>query len=309
MYRLPPFDALVAFESVARLGGMTRAAGELGLTQSAVSHRIRRLEDFMGVALFDRHPSGLSLTSGGLALSRDVSELLSRASELRHRCSSAVAPERLRVGVYAALADNWLVRRLPAFAASHPDIRVELFTVENEVPERVAAADIRLGWVNLAEARASSTQRPLHRERVLAVCAPGLMPAGADPADPRLLTRLPLLHKYAPGSQGQEWFWQTWFDRLGLNTVPEERMRFTSIGPVIAAAVEGTGAALVRSMLVRDALADGRLVRLLTPEHDLLSTKVNVVRWPAWRVGDVRVRAFADWLARESAATEFEDQV
>src|SRR5438552_18170478 len=103
--------------------------------------------------------SGLSPTGPGRALLEGLGPVLNRLSDLRARCRSAAAPDRLRVGVNAALADNWLVRRLPDFTARHPDIGIELVVVENETAERGADCDLRILWVTAAEARASSTQR------------------------------------------------------------------------------------------------------------------------------------------------------
>lgn len=304
MIRLPPFDALLAFEAVARLGGMTRAAEELGLTQSAVSHRIRRLEDFMGAPLLERRADGVVPTSAGAAVLDSLRDIIDRVADLRGRCLSAAAPDRLRVGVGAALADHWLVRRLPGFRARHPDLAIELKVVESEAPERAAGLDLRILWMPASEARASSTQRPLFREHVFPVCSPAILPQGFAAGDPLALTALPLLHKHVPGYRsGAEWSWETWFDRLGLPGRPAEAMRFASIGTAISAALEGAGAALARSMVVADALAEGRLVRLLPPELDLLSQKVHVVRWPGRLAGDRRVEAFAGWLAELANAS------
>jgi LysR family glycine cleavage system transcriptional activator len=222
--------------------------------------------------------------------------------ELRAQCLSLASPDRLRVGVNAALADNWLVRRLPDFTATNPGIAIELVVVENEAPERGANLDVRILWVPATEARAASTQRPLFREHVFPVCHPGLLRANRASGDPAVLARVPLLHKHSPG-QGEEWSWQAWFTRLKLKPKPKEALRFTSIGPAIAAAMAGSGAVLARSILVHDALNDGRLVRLLPPRHDRLSAKVHVVRSPARPVGDARVRAFASWLVAEAEAT------
>ncbi len=192
-------DALIAFESVTRTGGMTAAARELGVTQSAVSHRIRRLEDFMEVELFQRSGRGLSLTPAGAALQDSVSKLLGAAAQLKARVTAAQAPGRLRLGVGSALADNWLVRRLPDFASRHPEVTLELMVVENEAPERRANLDVRILWVAASEARPTSTQRPLFREHVFPVCSPKLLPEGYQPGDPAILKKLPLLHKIVHG--------------------------------------------------------------------------------------------------------------
>jgi LysR family glycine cleavage system transcriptional activator len=117
-----------------------------------------------------------------------------------------------------------------------------------------------------------------------------------------VLSRVPLLHKHSPG-QGEEWSWPAWLARLKLKDKPKEALRFTSIGPAIAAAMAGSGAVLARSMLVRDALTDGRLVRLLPARYDRRSTKVHVARWSAPLADDARVRAFASWLVAAAQDT------
>ncbi len=251
----------------------------------------------MEVELFQRSGRGLSLTPAGAALQDSVSKLLGAAAQLKARVTAAQAPGRLRLGVGSALADNWLVRRLPDFASRHPEVTLELMVVENEAPERRANLDVRILWVAASEARPTSTQRPLFREHVFPVCSPKLLPEGYQPGDPAILKKLPLLHKIVPGvASGAEWSWHTWFDLLGINAEPKEALRFTSIGPVVSAAIEGAGVGLVRSMVANDALRDGRLVRVLDPERDLLSAKIHVVRWPARLIGSPHVAAFESWI-------------
>ncbi len=140
----------------------------------------------------------------------------------------------------------------------------------------------------------------LHREHVFPVGAPGLLVGLGKRQSYEALASLPLLHKQSPG-QGPEWGWDSWFNRFALGTPPRETMRFSSISPVISAAIQGKGLALARSLLVRDALQDRRLVRVLPQELDMLSTKVHVLRWPTWRIGDRRVRAFVMWFSNEAA--------
>jgi LysR family glycine cleavage system transcriptional activator len=298
---LPPFDALVAFDTALRHGSMTSAATELGMTQSAVSHRVRRLEAFMGAPLMHRASAGLRPTPAGAALAEGLTDLLDDLSDLRARCRAVLAPETLKVGVGSALADYWLVRRLPAFAAQNPDVAVEL-TLVDEAASRSADVDLQVKWLPLAAARASSTQRLLFQERVFPVCHPSLLRDGRMLADPRALADLPLLHKSAPGS-GMEWAWATWFERLGLEGPPPVALRFGALGTAVAAALQGAGVVLARSLIVHDALAEGRLVRVLPPSWDMPSSKAHIVRWPGALRADQRVQRFAAWLAAESAAT------
>jgi len=303
MNRLPPFDALVAFDAACRHRSMTRAAAELGVTQSAVSHRVRRLESYMDAPLLRRLSGGLQPTEAGEALAAGFGQVLEAMAGLRARCAAAKPARPVRLGVAAPLVDHWLARRLPAFAATFPDIAVELEMVDNDW-ERRGDLDLRILWTPIAEARALSTQAPLFQEKVFPVCHPALVPPGFVPGDPGVLTRLPLLQKTAPGGvRSAEWQWAAWFERLGLCTPPAPALRFTSIGPALGAALAGAGAVMARSMLVHDALADGRLVRLLPPTWDLPSSKAHIVRWPGALRSDARVRALADWLIDQARVT------
>jgi LysR family glycine cleavage system transcriptional activator len=302
MQPLPPFDSLVAFEAALRHGSMTAAAAELGVTQSAVSHRLRRLEAFMATPLLVRRRAGLTPTPAGAALAEGLGDVFESMAGLRDRCRRATAPHRLRVGISAALAQLWLVRRLPAFARRHPGIDVELviFTTRAQAEARAGDVDLRVLWKPADELRNSSTQRLLFREQVFPVCAPAILKGPLR--DPTRLAALPLLYKAEDG-QSAEWEWSTWFKRLGIAGRPKTSLRFGDIGTAVSAALEGAGAVLARSLLVHDALADGRLVRVLPPRFDLPSQKAHVVRWPAARSGDDRVQAFVAWLGAEAAKT------
>jgi len=316
MRQTPPFDSLVAFEAVLRHGSMTAAAAELGVTQSAVSHRLRRLEAFIGAPLLRRLRAGLQPTPAGAALSEGFAEILAGMAALRERSRAALgSTNRLRVGLGAAVAQHWLVRRLPDFAHRHPGIPVELVTFASraQAEARSGDLDLRLLWVQPDEARSSSTQRLLFREQVFPVCAPALVNGLRLPLrDPAQFAGLPLLHKQAgepdrrgrgPEKQGREWEWATWFRRLGIATKPKPVLQVDEIGTAIAAALEGTGVALARSLLVQDALADGRLVRLLGADQALPSSKVHMVQWPAALSGDLRLQAFVAWLAAAAEET------
>lgn len=298
MRDLPPFDALVAFEAVLRHGSMIAAAAELGVTQSAVSHRLRRLEAFVGTPLFLRLNPGLAPTAAGKALAEGLVEVLAGMAGMRARCRAAAAPARLRVGVGAALAQHWLVRRLPAFATTYPEIDVELALLTSCGTVRAANLDVRLLWLPEAEARASSTQYSLLREKVFPVCRPELLPSGRPLAEPQALVRLPLLHKGRESGPdaAPEWTWRTWFARLGLGESVPRGLRFDDIGPAIGGALEGTGVVLGRSLLCADALMDGRLARVLPSYWDVPCSKVHVATWSVAGIGDSRIHAFVRWI-------------
>src|SRR5262245_46101662 len=127
MRRLPPFAELVAFEAVARHLSFTRAAAELCLTQSAVSHRVRRLEEHLGTQLIRRLNPGLALTDAGAALLPELASVLDRLEALQGR-----RERRLRVAAGSALCTWWLARRLPEFMSQRPGLSIELVPIEND---------------------------------------------------------------------------------------------------------------------------------------------------------------------------------
>jgi LysR family transcriptional regulator, glycine cleavage system transcriptional activator len=304
MAQMPPVDSLVAFEAALRLRSMTQAAIELGLTQSAISHRIRRLEAFMGTPLVHRHNAGLTATPAGETLVQELGSLLGELAGLKTRCLSVAAPERLQVGVDSALAHYWLLHRLPEFAQGHPDVSIELVMVDSDMADKSTPYDLRMLWVPKAELRATMTQRPLLTERVFPVCRPSLLPPGFVLGDASVLRKLPLVHKEVSGrSGGPEWSWSAWLERLALPPRPKQTLRFTSIGPAIAAAQEGAGVALARTLLVHDALVDGRLSRVLPTDWDLPCGKAYIMRWPRARVADTRVQRLVEWLSEKATET------
>jgi LysR family glycine cleavage system transcriptional activator len=301
MRALPPFDGLIAFEAALRHRSMTLAANELGLTQSAISHRLKKLEAFVGAKLLERTSAGLSPTTAGLSLSEGLSKLLDEMAELRARSRAAVWPAALKVAVGPALANYWLVRRLPRFASSFPEVALELVTVENEAQARAAGADVQILWLPGATARASSTQRFLFSENVFPVAARSLLLHGRPLRNPAALAKLPVIHKGPAGrNSGAEWSWSSWFERLGIETGVPAGLRFDTIGTALAAALEGAGVALARSLLVCDAIADQRLCRILSSDLDVPSSKTHIIRWPAALAGDKRVDAFAAWITKEA---------
>ncbi|MGY3450717.1 LysR substrate-binding domain-containing protein [Bradyrhizobium sp. USDA 4353] len=303
MRSLPPFDGLVAFEAAARHHSMTLAATELGLTQSAVSHRLRKLETYLGAKLFNhRSGTGLSPTTAGASLLNDIASLLDEMATLRARYRAEAQPAVLKVGVGAALSHYWLVRRLPGFMSRHPEIGVELVVAESEAQARAADVDLQVLWLPKALARASSTQRLLFREHVFPVAMPRLLPRSRPLQAVRQLATYPIIHKGRAGrDDGAEWSWPAWFERLGLGPENPAGMRVDTISLALAAAIEGAGVALGRSLLVHDALAERRLTRVLSAEWDVPSSKVHVVRWPAILSTDARVKLFTSWLAGEAA--------
>lgn len=297
MRRLPPFAELVAFEAVARHLSFTRAAEELCLTQSAVSHRVRRLEAHYGEPLILRLNPGLALTEAGAALLPQLGSTLDMLAGLAAR-----PQRRLRVAAGTALSTWWLAGRLSRFMASRPGVSVDLVPVES-AQAMVPDVDVGIHWVVDGEDEAGERQRPLFCEDVFPVCSPKLLPGGRPFAGPQQLQGMTLLHKSSQATG--EWSWKVWLQRLGLDAHAHRgaQLRFADMSLVLSAACGGSGLALARSLLVRDALAAGRLAVPLAGIEPMVSTKKHVARWRKGREEDPDVQAFVAWLAGEAQAT------
>jgi LysR family glycine cleavage system transcriptional activator len=297
MRRLPPFAELVAFEAVARHLSFTRAAKELCITQSAVSHRVRRLEKHFGTVLIRRLNPGVTLTDAGAALLPELVQVLNGLEELGSR-----RERRLRVAAAGALCNWWLARRLASFMKQRPGLSIELLPIDNAATP-LPHVDVRILWIADGEEGSRSTQVSLAKEHVMPVCAPQLLPNRRALDDRNALSGLPLLHKTAHGLG--EWTWSVWFEHLGLGRYKRRgsELRFADMGLLLSTAIEGSGVALAPSMLVHDSLAEGRLAIPIANLETIASTKKHVVRWRRAANDDPDVQAFVAWLVAEANAT------
>jgi LysR family glycine cleavage system transcriptional activator len=280
--RPPSLRAIAAFEAAARHESFTKAADELNLTQSAISHAIRSLELRLGVDLFDRFGRTVALTEAGRAFVSRLRlslNLISEAFEQPHRLGRT----RLVVAASAGLAERVLAARLPAFLRNHPDRELELRTVIGAAEVTAGEADVAILYG--AGACAGLTQRRLAGEALFPVTAPG----HDLPRRPEELARLPLIHQ-------PEHPWRLWLEQVGLPDLPTAAaLTADSQVAAIELARSGAGVALARGLLVRDDLRAGRLVRLFEAEAALREDYAAV--WnPASSRADL-IRPFVDWLA------------
>lgn len=280
--KLPSLNALRAFEASARHCSFTLAAQELHVTQGAVSHQIKALEEELGLALFERQPNQLQLTRAGqqyLDAVRDAFDRIERATGELHL---PAGQQRLCISTSPNFAAKWLGPRLGEFAARHPDLELRLEQSEeraNFIRDGIDLA-VRYGvgpWPGLECLR-------LGDEFLLPVCAPSL----AAPTTPEELAALPLLHV-----DGRD-AWSGWFAAQGRPAQPAGGIVFSHEGAAIDAAIAGQGVALARASLVSRALLQGLLVAPL-PLSAALAEAYWLV-WPPARAGDPKLGMFADWL-------------
>jgi len=259
MARAPiPLNALRAFEASARHLSFTRAADELCVTQAAISHQIKALEDRLGASLFRRSNRGLKLTDEGLALAPTLFEAFGAIDRLFERFESGGVQEVLTVSAVGTFAVGALLERLPAFRTAHPGIDLRLLTNNNKVDLVIEGLDcaIRFGdgaWHG-EEAELICTA-PLSP-----VCTPGLARRLREPAD---LLRAPLLRSYRPQD------WPAWFRAAGLENRAVRGPLFDSSLIMVQAAMRGEGVALVPHALFRRELESGQIVRPFAIEAEL----------------------------------------
>jgi len=285
---MPPFGGLLAFEEALRHGSMTVAADELGLTQSAVSHRIRALEGFFGVALLERLNPGLRATEAGVRLARELAPLLGTIAGMRRRIAAPSGPRAFRLGLSTSLLAWWLSPRLPSLSNAFPDLSVEVCTWDTVADAARTKVDLALLWLPHAGRMTEACQLPFPPESVFPVVAPRLARTIGPGQD---WQALPLLAKGRRGEEtGREWSWLTWL----RNSPGHEAMRFRDIGSSLQAAVDGNGVALARSLLVADALRQQRLMRLTGLEEAHACSKMQVARWSDPQ--DRTAERMAEWL-------------
>jgi LysR family transcriptional regulator, glycine cleavage system transcriptional activator len=299
---VPPLATLRTFEAVARKGGFTRAADDLAITQSAVSHQIRALETFLGVPLFVRRNSGIELTEdGGILLDsvRAGMDLILRASDrIRSRQQVGV----LTIAVPAAFATWWLVPRLGRFASRHPHIEVRIATMDYREPDfdrdgLDAAIVLRPG-----RERVRLNEMLLLRERIFPVCSPTLIERMSlrTPAD---LARHTLIEEDADA--GSPLSWASWLARFGIPDRPAiSRLRFTHCSVALSAAIDGLGVALGRSPMIDAELAAGRLRRPFGNKAACMAPESYALAWSKARADDQRLVAFRDFVLDESCGCE-----
>ena len=290
--RLPSLNALKAFEAAARHESFTRAAGELNVTQGAVSHQVKALEDELGLRLFQRERQRLVITDAGksyLEIVRDAFDRIAAGTErLMQRQKSGV----LTVTASPNFAAKWLVHRLGRFAEANPGIDLRIgATVEHvdfareDVDVAVRHGDGR--WPGLHVTR-------LCAEELFPICSPKLLKGRNGLRSPADLARQTLLHSDDAGD------WTKWIEAAGISGIDLSRGPvFSQRSMAIDAAIDGHGVALARSALCAWDLLAGRLVRPFD-----LALKVPYAYWIACPKANAdlpKIATFRTWLLAEAA--------
>ncbi|BAQ68713.1 transcriptional regulator, LysR family [Rhodovulum sulfidophilum] len=251
-----PLHRLRPFEAAARLESFTRAAEELGLTQTAVSRQIAQLEAELGLRLFERRNRAVFLTEEGRRLAQVVGDALAAIRAEIAAIRGSRDPDAIVLRCQLCEAFYWLMPRLSRFHARHPEIQLQLVSALAPLTEATSPFDVALQ----TSGRASGSARLLFTaaDTIVPVCAPSLLGDLRTPLAPEALLERPLLsHRVTP----QDWFdWPDWFAAAGLAGRPKPRIVcFDSYPLVLQAAVAGQGIALGWNRTVSGLIDDGKL--------------------------------------------------
>lgn len=288
--RLPPLNALKAFEAAARHGSFSAAGDALGVTHGAVSRQLQTLEEWVGTTLFDRLGRRVQLNERGRDYLSAVQLALDGIAAATQRLIETTGSVRLVIDALPTFTMRWLLPRLSRFQQRHPGVELQLVTSERPLGpgdgfdvavRRETAAPA--GWL----------ARGFLVERELPVCSPALRAALARPAD---LARHVLLE-----SPRRQQSWGRWLQAAGLPPgTGRQRQRFDHYYLVLQAAIDGLGVALGALPIVSDDLAAGRLVTPF-PGPEVQASGYCWILPPRAPHHPV-AQAFCDWLEQEGAA-------
>jgi LysR family glycine cleavage system transcriptional activator len=292
--KLPPLNALRAFEVAARAGNFTKAAKSLNVSQGAVSRHIAQLEAFLGLRLFVRNQRDVKLTPQGLEYSQVISEAFDRIEFATQAKRQETQNRLVRIRLFPTVAMKWLVGRLSRFHALHPTINVQV-TIANDLVD-MGAEEIDFTIQIPATAKPGIRHDKLFPIELIPVCSPAQFDAPPALKAPRDLLDRTLLH-----SMKRPHDWRIWF--AAANVAPSglrEGLSFGNSSLAYQAAIDGLGIAMAHVELIQDDLNSGRLVAVYPLVVQTLESYHLVGREAD--SGRAELAAFRDWLLAEVEA-------
>lgn len=296
---LPSLNALRAFEAAARHGSFTSAAAELHVTQTAVSHQIRHLEDELGVTLFHRTARHVTLTEAGSAWALALGDVFSRLHAANRRLRRSVSDRAsISVTVVPSFGSRWLIPRLGKFLAQYPDFDIRISVTDRLV--RFAEEPFDVGIRYGAGRYPGTVTDKLGDDAWLVVCAPDL-PYLRELGQPAALAGRTLLYDDDADA------WRAWFEAQNLPLLGARYTQITDSSLLVDAAVRGQGVALARRSLAVDELAAGKLVAAFPGVRPLATGRAFYLSMPWENVHRPELVAFREWIREEARALSWSE--
>lgn len=290
---LPPLNALRAFEAVARLASVSRAAAELHVTHGAVSRQLRALEESLGVVLLVKDGRGLKLTDAGLRLAAVAGESFAALRNICFELREGREQAPFVLGCPGSLLARWFIPRLDRLQRDLPQLRLQLSASEGELDPRRPGLDATL-WFAAPPWPADMQVFELAEEWIGPVLSSRHSRyAALREAPPSALLGEPLLHTASRPQAWPQWARAQGLDPAGLVL----GQGFEHLYYLLEAAVAGLGVAIAPQLLVADDLAAGRL----EAPWGFVATSARLALWVPTRGGDRRAVELAEWLRAELA--------
>lgn len=299
---LPPLNGLRAFEAAARHLSMARAAEELNVTPSALSHQIRGLEAYLGAHLFERKVRAIELTPQGRLLLPGLEAGFAQIREAVAALRMADQPHVLVISTPPGLTAKWLASRLYRFSSAHPEIEVRISSSVQSANFVTDGVDVAIR--NLPrdlKPDAALIVEPLVDIEQLPVCTPAFAAEHGPFDGPGALLKAPLIHDDTYRDRSGLPTWADWAKVSGLDEAVGRRgISFSSADHALDAAAEGAGALLTGKLLAHDDLVSGRLI--LAYPLTLLTPRAYHLVYPKLAADDPTIAALGAWLRAELAA-------
>jgi LysR family transcriptional regulator, glycine cleavage system transcriptional activator len=299
MRRIPNFILLRAFEATARLQSFTLAASELHLTQSAISHQVKELEEYFGRPLLIRRNRRVEVTPEGLRLLENLGRVFDVIEAACNEVTLAPTSQVLAVYSSPSFAAKWLGPRLGQFMQDNPGITIRLSSGAEPLDlTRAREIDITISY-GAAHERPGVATIPLGAERIVPLCSPSLLRDDVPPRE--LIAELTLIE-----SQLSRVTWSDWFARNDLEFPGRPRPSFDRAALVLSAAVDGLGVALETTRLAERELARGDLVELGPGHFKPLTRETHFLSYRLDERNLDKVKCFRHWLLGAVGVTETE---
>jgi LysR family glycine cleavage system transcriptional activator len=296
--RLPPLNAVKAFEATARLGSVAMAARELHVTRGAVSQQIAKLEDFLGKALFSRHNNQLFLTDVGLAVKSASTEMMDELAAMTERLLGGGVHSGLVISLIPSIGVRWFNRHMVGFLRQYPEIHFDLRIEDDPIDFFRSPVDVRVSYGEHLYPEFVTV--PFLRDRATPMCTPEFAQTHRlGDASPDALRDEYLIHIAWRAGFSSYPSWNAWFAQAGVDREPQvalgHKVDMSSLA--IDLARHGEGIALGQYMLAEDELRSGALV---TPFDCVIPLQYEYCAvFPRSRMRNAVVQNFVKWLAEE----------
>ena len=302
---MAPLSALRAFEAAARHLSLTRAAEELHVTAGALSHRIRGLEELLGVKLFERKVRAIALTAAGRQLYPGLQTGFGHIRDAVASLDAAHAANILVVSTSPGLTSKWLARRLYRYSDEFADVDVRISSSFTNANFETDGVDIAVRHMGADPAPDPALEiEKLVDIALVAVCSPRLIERHGAVKTANDLARLPLIHDESLSTRVWAPNWSEWFAAAGVSGVDLRRgLHFNSADHALDAAGEGAGVLLAHDLMAYDDLHTGRLI--VPVDLSLRAGRAFYLVWPKGRRQSRAAAEFRRWIKGEIAAMDW----